>query len=355
MASRTGIGAHIYSAAENGPRGRGGLTAEELSSPDNCIWLCAEHASTVDKNRGQGYPPEELLAFKALQEARTSRERQGLYVPIGWIFEVSIREAPLFKPDQKFRLAKLNLIVGENRTGKTALAEWIAGSFDPKYLKRWQLKNSRAVHLEMQFLNPSIHTLQMDVNADQGLFYRIDRSAKPFNPMSLKIFHLGPITFAPDEDQEQAMCRILNMSPLLLRNLFEEVQNFRHAKVRNLCFKREPESGHIKLYSDVSGTVPGLSMDSLSGREVERIFIELVTAAARISGEYAPTLLVLDGCPSIIFDSFFKFYSHHFLDPDSHFQTILCIPTRALNLQSARWNGWEIIRTTGQDPNVELQ
>jgi hypothetical protein len=356
LASRTGKGCHIYSAAENGPRGQGGLSDEELSSPDNCIWLCSEHGEMIDKNRGKGHPAEELIAFKALQEARISRERQGLYIPVGWIFELIIRKSPIFQNDQVLRLAKLNLLVGENMTGKTAISEWLAGFFDSSFLKRWLRQHVKDLNLEMTFLNPSSHHLHLEINAQNSLSYRIDEKQVPFNPTTLRIIRLGEIRFrGDDEDDEAAIARILKMPPAIIRNLMEEVHRFRHAKVRNLRFEQDAETGTRRLYADVAGTVPGLPLHALAGREVERIFIELATAAARVSGVHTPTLLILDGCPSIVFEGFFDFYSHHFLDPENHFQTLMCIPTRSINPDSIRWNGWQIVHTEGKDPNVKLQ
>jgi hypothetical protein len=75
--SGSGIAAHIYSAAPGGPRGQGGLTKGELEQPENCIWLCSDHAKLVDNNRGIAFPPETLLSYKALQEARMMREVKG--------------------------------------------------------------------------------------------------------------------------------------------------------------------------------------------------------------------------------------------------------------------------------------
>ena len=356
LPSLTGKGCHIYSAAENGPRGQGGLSEEELSSPDNCIWLCSEHGEMIDKNRGKGHPAEELIAFKALQEARISRERQGLYIPVGWIFELIIRHAPIFRNDQVFRLAKLNLLVGSNMTGKTALSEWLAGFFDPLFLKRWLHQHVTDVNLEMTFLNPSSHRLQLEIYAQNRLSYRIDERQVPFNPTSLRIIRLGEIRFDDrKEDDEEAIARILRMPPAIIRNLLDEVHRFPHAKVRNLRFELDVETGKRRLYADVAGTVPGLPLHALAGREVERIFIELATAAARVSGIYAPTLLILDGCPSIVFEGFFDFYSHHFLDPENHFQTLMCIPTRSIDPENIRWNGWQIMHTEGKGPNVKLK
>lgn len=173
LVSRSGKASHIFSAAENGPRGRGGLTEKELKSPENCIWLCSEHAQIVDNNRGVAYPPEELLAYKALQEARISRERQGLFIPVGWLFEVVIRESPIFQSGQRIRLAKLNLMLGNNGTGKTAIAEWIAGFFQPGGLGRWH-RWGLPIDVEMRFLNPSSHLLRLQIGSE-SLHYYVDR------------------------------------------------------------------------------------------------------------------------------------------------------------------------------------
>lgn len=112
------------------------------------------------------------------------------------------------------------------------------------------------------------------------------------------------------------------------------------------------EDGLAKLYADVDGTVPGLLLRGMSGREVESVFIEFATATARVAGRYIPTLLIFDGCPLILFPGIFESYSHHLLDPDNQFQTIMCIPSQNINLDSLRWKGWEVIRTVGHKPNI---
>src|SRR5271154_5864971 len=53
--SNSGTAAHIFSAASGGPRGRGGLTPDELKHPDNAIWLCRNHGTIVDNNRGKQF------------------------------------------------------------------------------------------------------------------------------------------------------------------------------------------------------------------------------------------------------------------------------------------------------------
>ena len=103
--SNSGYAAHIYAASRGGPRGQGGLSAAELKAPGNGIWLCGRHAKLVDNNRGTSYPPETLLSYKALHEARVLLEHEGLYPPIGWLHELTIVQGPLFSTPQSFQLA----------------------------------------------------------------------------------------------------------------------------------------------------------------------------------------------------------------------------------------------------------
>src|SRR5580704_13134870 len=40
--ARIGVACHIHSAEPGGPRGRGGLSLEQLQAASNGIWLCAD-------------------------------------------------------------------------------------------------------------------------------------------------------------------------------------------------------------------------------------------------------------------------------------------------------------------------
>ena len=350
--SGDGIGAHIYSASPQGPRGQGGLSREELEQVENCIWLCSTHAKIVDNNRGVAFPPETLNSYKTLQEARVRRELQGLYSPIGWLHEVAMLENPIFKIGQKIRLSKLNLIYGENESGKSALTEWIAGSFDIKYLRRWWNRQSGPLHVQLSYLNPQLNFIDFRVTSRTKFEVKIGEHAVPFNPIPVRFIRLHDAYLRFDDDLLN-ISHNLRLSPQIVRNLVDEIHAFPHARIRNIQFKKD-EQGNRTLYSDVEGTVPGLSLGMLSGRERERVFMEFATAAARVSGRYTPTMLILDGCPLILFESFFDFYSHHLLDPDNQFQTLMCIPSRELDLERVRWNGWEVIRTIGHSKNIVI-
>ena len=198
-------------------------------------------------------------------------------------------------------------------TGKTALTQWIAGIFDHSFLDRWTRPSQKGFSYRVSFLNPMPLQLATTIAENGDRSFSVDGSALPFIPVALRVFRLGPIQFEPAASDLTLLSNALGLSNDVIRGLAKEVNGFQHAKVHNVRFVVE-DAKEI-LFADVDGTVPGLPLENLSGRETERVFLEFVTAAARVSGRYHPTLLILDGCPSILFERIFEFYSHHFLDP----------------------------------------
>lgn len=355
--SNSGYAAHIYAASSGGPRGQGGLSEAELKGAGNGIWLCGKHAKLVDNNKGNVYPPETLHSYKALHEARVLLEHEGLYPPIGWLHELTIVQGPLFSMLQKVQLSKLNLIYGMNCTGKTAITEWITGFFDSKTLERWTPARKQPLMLRLSLLNPKLQHLGITLDG-KTLQYTIDGKPVAFVPIGFKIFKPDRLDFSIQDDREM-LAQALSLPIVTIESLVSEVNSFPHAKASNLRFEQDTDDDgnpvdRFILRADVHGTVTGLTLRGLSGREGECIVLELATAAARLSGKYCPTLLVLDGSISIVFEGFFDFYSHHLLDPLNQFQTLMCIAERELDLDNVKWNGWQVIRTNGKVPNVTL-
>lgn len=355
--SNSGYAAHIYAASSGGPRGQGGLSEAELKGAGNGIWLCGGHAKLVDNNKGNAYPPETLHSYKALHEARVLLEHEGLYPPIGWLHELTIVQGPLFSTPQKVQLSKLNLIYGMNGTGKTAITEWTTGFFDPKTLERWTPAKARPLMLRLSLLNPKLQHLGITLDG-KTLQYSIDGKPVAFVPIGFKIFKPDRLDFSIQDDREM-LAQALSLPIVTIESLVNEVNSFPHAKASNLRFEQDTDDDgnpvdRFILRADVHGTVPGLTLGGLSGGERECVVLELATAAARLSGKYCPTLLVLDGSISIVFKEFFDFYSHHLLDPLNQFQTLMCIAERDLDLDNVKWNGWQVIRTNGKVPSVTL-
>jgi len=348
----SGVAAHIHSAAPGGPRGRGGLTDEELRAPENGLWLCADHARLVDTNQGRGYPAPTLRSFKALQEARVVRELQGLYSPLAWIHRLSFKANPLFMPGQTVHLGKLNLIVGDNGTGKTALTEWVAGAFDSAHLARWRTQDSVRVHYQVTYLNPSPVLIDMRIGGDQLPAYEIDGRSVPFNPLNLRIIRLTELRFRDGPDDIGMLAHALGLHRHEIPNLAREVDSAPHASVHNLRLVDDGERS--RLHANLDGTAPNLPLGALGRREKERVFVEFATAAARAAGKYAPALLILDGCPAHVDEGTLDRYAQQLLHPENQFQTILCVPHCEVDIDSLQWRGWEVLQTSRTPPHVQL-
>lgn len=239
-----------------------------------------------------------------------------------------------------------------NGTGKTALIEWITGFFDPERFTRWMTPGSSPVQAKMSVLNPKLQGLSLEVSPD-GAIYEIDGNPCAFIPLGFKVIQPCRPTTVEGGDVEW-LSRALNLPKAVIRGLAHEVNRFPHARISNLRFEHDPENGTEVLRLDVPGTHPGLPLGSLSGGEEAGVVLEMATAAARLSGRYCPTLLVLEEIPAIFLKGFFDNYSHHLLDPVNQFQTLMTLPARELNLANVQWNGWQVIHTLGRPPELRF-
>lgn len=70
--NETGIAAHIYAAADGGPRANLEMTSEQRSNIENGIWLCSTCSILIDKE-ANAYPAELLKQWKSLAENRIKK------------------------------------------------------------------------------------------------------------------------------------------------------------------------------------------------------------------------------------------------------------------------------------------
>lgn len=353
-----GVASHIFAASPNGPRGMGGLTKEELSSPENGIWLCAKHGQLVDTNRGNKYPSDLLLSYKALNEARIERESQGISSPFGWFHEIKIERSPIFKSNEIMRFGKLTLIVGDNATGKSALCEWLAIFSDFRHRKRWhnEKENGYPINVFLKYYYPEEKTLSLTIKKTGYVTFSDNGNNIPFNFYPMKILYPRPRWRHNTDDLNdlQLLSFLLDVDENVILNLGDEIQNYEFSKVKNIKFK-EDEEGKICLYADVKGTVPGLVFDSLSGGEQESLLIEFATAIARMYAKVVPTLLIFDGFILPHSNEWFEFYAKRFNAQHNLFQTIVVVPTDDLDFDKIKWFGWEVVHTKGSITNIELE
>jgi hypothetical protein len=189
--AQVGTAAHIYSAALQGPRGRGQLTDAQLADVNNGIWCCATHGREIDTNTGRGYTVETLQAWKRLREEQARVERTGLGGGAGWLDEVTVEEGPLFAPKSVLKLAKAVLVKGGGSVGKTALLDWIAGAAGHASLERWEAGRpcAKPVRLDLRYHSPKPHRLEFTF-ADSRRGYLLDGQLIHTPPPDLQIVFL---------------------------------------------------------------------------------------------------------------------------------------------------------------------
>ncbi|MFZ2726501.1 MAG: hypothetical protein WAX77_09645 [Methylococcaceae bacterium] len=94
----------------------------------------------------------------------------------------------------------------------------------------------------------------------------------------------------------------------------------------------------------------GMPFCSLGGTQQDTVFIEFLTALARFCGRYSPTILVLDDFKLSLFEGWFEYFRHHFLDPENQFQTIITTARYCdFDLHEVHGNGWQVIHISGQE------
>lgn len=293
----TGVAAHIFSASPGGPRGSSGLNHHEIRSTRNAIWLCADHARLIDTNRGASYPPELLLSYKALHEARISREQNGIYAPLGWFQQLTIENGPVFRPSTTLRLGKVTLIIGRNASGKTLLCKWLASISEPSILSRCRFRRNEehSIRMRVVYFDPVERTARLEVGPEGTVKYFVDDCEVPFYPYALRIVFLEAYRYSSKHGQDdlQFISDVLSLDESTIRNLISCVNTDAHCQIRNVRLENTVDGR--TLYADVPGTVPGLALSSLSNSEQAQVLIELAVAAARISARYVPTILLLDG------------------------------------------------------------
>jgi len=350
--SRTGTAAHIYSASEGGPRGQGGLSDEELKSVDNAIWLCRNHGDMVDNNRGEEYPPSLLMSYKNIQETRMKHEQRDMHVPTGWVHKINFTKGPLFENKSSFEFSKLNLIYGDNSSGKTALMDWMEIALTGNHLSRWDVispnnKSQNVLSVTLTIFIPQEVKVGARIINDKGKVAVLNGREVPENPYCVNIVRPNNININSDKYRDDIVLikSLLNLKSDSIDVILRELESYEPSRVEGV----EVEGGH-------DGRDIVLEMDhlhhtsrfkTLSVSEKKNVLCELSSAYARYLGRYSPTVLILDPFMDIINEEWFDFYSDHFISRDNNFQTFLSCPSRDFDISKIEWNGWEVIKTSG--------
>ena len=359
-AVNTGVASHIYSAALSGkgPRGTGDLSKDELESPENCIWLCAHHASLIDKGQGEKYPAEVLHSYKTLHETRVAHELSGIVTPFGWIDRLVINSSPLFSGAQQVSFAKLNLIVGGNSVGKTALCEWIAGASNPTYLERWEKlypDNLNRLSTEVHYFYPDQHCIAADFLSESYPRYRADGELTFVSTNPVKIIFPESIRFGYEDvpDDLDLVANALKLHRYEVKALCDELS--KNSDFFKGAWFEESEEG-VSLYVQVEeASERGTRLFRLlASSEIEILLMELGIIAANKQSAVGPTLFILDANSWHIDTDWLKRYAEPLGSPTRRFQTIVSTRSTKIDFDEVTWSGWKVVHLEGEPPNAVI-
>jgi len=319
----------------------GGLEDDELRSVDNAIWLCKIH-ELVDANRGTKFPPSLLHAYKDLHEARISRELGDIVAPFGWNEELELKSNPLFTLPALIRFAKVNVLVGKNGTGRTALCEWIAGTLDSRSMWRWHPREGEPLEYVLTYSDAVRHSIGVKV-LGSTISFEVDGRATPYSPLAFSVVMLGGFSGRPESIVSRLGLQ-LGVEPIVIRNLAPEIDRNPGAPAKNLKIRNDDI-----VSVDVDGTRPGLPYGVLSDGEKLIVDLEFAIALARVTSAYQPTFLIVDVPTSFLDEAMVQRYLDRLQSRESQFQTMIVIAHKPL-----RWIGWQVIRFEGEPPSVTV-
>lgn len=344
-----GVACHIFSAAPNGPRGQGGLTADQLKDVENGFWACEDHAKLVDTNEGKRYPAATLLGWRALHEARIHLEMGGIRLPVNWIEGIEIisspdassRSGPMFKPGQRLNLSRVTLLLGDNASGKTALCEWIGATAEEGSLARWMgadLSFALTIH------NPDAHIFTVKRCGEEFCFH-LDGAAVPFNPLPVVVQVLGRLLPRGEAERDvDWMARWLGVTPGVVERLARGFTQERNPFVESM---NVADDGAIEATLRVTGE--RRTFGALSGSEKVLVGLGLAVARASTTSRYAPTLFLFDEGLSA-FDPANKTLILTELGRMVTFQSVATLP---MEDPKVIWSGWSVVRIE-DDPGGAL-
>jgi energy-coupling factor transporter ATP-binding protein EcfA2 len=284
---RTGMAAHIYAAAPGGPRGTGGLSAEERSEPENGIWCCYTHGKAIDSDPTGIYSAAQLRAWKRLHEARKGAEVTGITSDnYGLVESITVESAPAALAGRKFPLGMRNIITGPNGSGKSILARLIASVAYPDHVA--EMSKWREVDFAVKWFDPHTHDVATSGRAGE-VWHVLDGEKVPYVARPYKTIFL-PADKLPSLDSVARLAQLLDLSTVatkaLLRSLPESCDLAKEVTIIG---------DHIEWTTELDGRIArSTRLDRLSRGWQSLMLIELAGAHARHHARVEPTILLLD-------------------------------------------------------------
>lgn len=217
-----GVACHIFSAAEEGPRGWGNKDADFISSEKNGLWCCQYHAALIDKNKGKDYSVDTLFSWKELAEARTRKQMNDNPSPLGWVENIAIDRFALPGINPKITLSRWTLLYGNQCVGKTALLEFSASISNSKYIDRFSGNNRSVFEATVNYSTVDDFDKKLTLSIHGEHFKRIENGQESLLPPGdLEVIYCDVCDLQSKihEDHIDLMQRVLNVDKAALMSL----------------------------------------------------------------------------------------------------------------------------------------
>ncbi len=290
-----GMAAHIYAAVADGPRGNGGLSEQDLRSPDNGIWCCYSHGKIIDSEQGRSFSASELKAWKRLHEARKGAEVLGVPVNnFGFVESVSAELVPGLTSGSHFPLGIHNVILGNNGSGKSQLTRLIASVSNPDLISSMAILSD--VDVKVQWFDPLIQ--ELTTRGRKGrLEHELNGYPVPYIARPYKTIRVAEESSSRDVATLVGLAQMLDLSIPRVRSLLESLahvsETMKDIRITSGILEVAIEDDRPTRWVNLSkGWVP----ESLR----QLLLVELAAHHARNHARVEPTFLILDGHPRFV-------------------------------------------------------
>jgi len=327
-----GVACHIFSAAQNGPRGRGGKDEQFICSEENGIWCCAYHASLIDKKKGKDYSADTLFAWKKLAEARILKQMNDIPSPLGWVESIEFTLFPLKQSaPPKIILSRRTLIYGKNGSGKSSLMQMAASVTHSRHGTRFnatKVKNNQGKYEQASFsfraIYSTVDTLnrQVDVEITGDMITRYEnRNRCLLPPGDVEFIYCSDNDSIKNssEDDLEYFARTLDidksavyaLTEIGTKTVFPGAMKFEHDEdydyENEVTTKRYKDDGspYYALFFKKNGSSEYMPYAALSSSERARLIIDLFITKAREVSKQRLTLLFIDQIHAVFDESNF--------------------------------------------------
>jgi energy-coupling factor transporter ATP-binding protein EcfA2 len=348
----TGTGAHIFSARPKGPRGDGGLNLTELKAYNNGIWCCDTHGHYIDANGGNGFDASTLAAYRRLAEVRAALRQQGrLPPPAGWFHKLRVDEAPPLKGGSDVYFGKNTLVFGENGSGKTILADMLAGLGKTERWSRYADDADRRLSFSIDYYDPEPRHVETVVGPrGEAISSSVDSCAALPVPR-VAIVHWSHDRFKRTDDDATGL-------DVLASILGEDRNSVRAAllttRTKGLLGARVVGDDLEYWLAASPEQLPGSSRQvyhgfgSLGGTEQLRLGLEASIALARQRAMVQTTMLIVDDISGRFDEKWTKYLLDLLTDPTNPFQTLVVTAyTEHWPSDLGSWTMVELVESVG--------